>query len=419
MIYLSRKEDCCGCGACEQICAKKAIQLIPDNEGFWYPKVNEDLCVKCGLCIKACPVINQNNEREPLDVYAAINKDENIRKNSSSGGIFSIVAEIVLEQGGVVFGVKFNENWEVVFDYIESIDDIDCFRRSKYVQAWVGNAYNDVLRFLKQDRLVLFTGTPCQIAGLRTFLRRDYENLLLMDVICEGVPSPKVWKKYLEEETVRQGGKSSFLHHPISENDVLIRDISFRNKENGWKKFSFSLYLSKVTAEGEKNSVLPSYINRNSAYMQAMFNFLDLRPICYECPFKSCKSYSDITIADYWGIDVLHPDFFDNKGTSMVYINTDKGYKYLPLSSIYYINTKYEEAFRYNNIITSSKKHPNRDLFFAELDKSKSIIKLFNRLTYSRYVWYRLLIKDKLMKYMPMPIYSLIENLWRCVRKLY
>lgn len=381
MISINKKTDCCGCGACEQICSKKAIQLMPDNEGFWYPKVTEELCVKCGLCIKACPVINQNAEREPLDVYAAINKDEKIRKKSSSGGIFSIVAGNVLQQGGVVFGVKFNKQWEVVFDYIDSIDRIDEFRRSKYVQAWVGNAYKDVLHFLKQNRLVLFTGTPCQIAGLRTFLRRDYENLLLMDVICEGVPSPKVWKKYLEEETARQGEKNTVLHHPISENNVLIKDISFRNKDKGWKKYSFALTLAKATAEGEKNSVLPTYINRDSAYMQGMFSYLTLRPICYECPFKSCKSHSDITIADYWGITLLHPEFDDDKGTSMIFVNTEKGKSFLNLNKIKYIATSYEESFRFNNIVTSSRKHPKREAFYRKIDSCESIISLLEYYT--------------------------------------
>lgn len=381
MIKIVDKTYCCGCGACEQICAKKAIQLIPDNEGFGYPEVNEELCVDCGLCIKSCPVINQNDEREPLDVYAAVNKDESIRGKSSSGGIFSIVAEEVLEKGGVVFGVRFNENWEVIFDYFESIDKIDDFRRSKYVQAKVGDSYKDVLRFLKQGKYVLFTGTPCQIAGLRLFLRKEYENLILMDVICEGVPSPKLWKMYLEEEFSKQCKQATASYPNISTKELVIKDISFRNKESGWNRFSFSLNLTKRRNGDGDSPILYSYVNRDSAYMQAMFNYLDLRPICYVCPFKKCKSYSDITIADYWGIDKLHPEFNDNRGASMIFIHTEKGKSILSLEKMSYIKTNYKESFKFNNIITSSKKHPRREAFYKRIDTCESIISLLEYYT--------------------------------------
>ena len=417
MIEISRREDCCGCGACEQACPHSCISLIPDAEGYWYPKVDTTHCVDCHLCETVCPVIHQDTERTPLYVYAAKNKDESIRAVSASGGIFTIVAESVIDKGGVVFGVKFNEEWDVVFDYTETKEGLGQFRRSKYVQAWLGDTYKQIKEFLREKRLVLFVGTPCQVAGLRHFLRKDYDNLVLMDLICEGVPSPKVWKMYLKEEIARQSEKNTVLPHPISKKDVLIKDISFRNKSLGWKKFSFALILAKAKADGEKNLVLPSYINRDSAYMQAMFHYLDLRPICYECPFKSCKSQSDITIADYWGINKLHPEMDDDKGTSMVYINTEKGNAYYDAEQTNYIVTPYEEAFRFNNVITSSRRHPYRDKFFSRIDECDSIIQLLQQYTYTRSFKIKRGFKTVVKTVLPDFSHKYVKWLWKKVKR--
>lgn len=412
MINIASEKECCGCSACKQICPKHCIDLVANDEGYWYPQVDNQKCIDCGLCEKSCPVINQDEARIPLKVYAAKNKNEEIRGKSASGGIFSIVAESVLLQGGVVFGVEFDKEWNVVFGYTETIEGLSRFRRSKYVQAWVGDSYSQVRTFLKDGRLVLFTGTPCQIAGLRHFLKKDYDNLVLMDLICEGVPSPKVWQKYLNEEIARQCDKNTVLSHPISTKDVSVRDISFRNKSLGWKKYSFALTLSTTAGSGE-NSVLPSYINRDSAYMQAMFRYLDLRPICYECPFKKCKSGSDITIADYWGIYVLHPEMDDDKGTSMVFVNTAKGRKFYDVKKTSYIETSYEETFPYNNVVTSSKKHPNRDKFYHDLDKYDSIIELFEK-----YMYYGPeLRRVRLKKMLGSQLYDLLKVVWHKIKK--
>lgn len=417
MIEFKRREECCGCGACEQVCPKHCISLIPDREGYWYPHVDTNACIDCHLCEIACPVINQEQERTPIKVYAAINKNERIRAKSASGGIFTIVAEKVIGQGGVVFGVKFDDGWNVVFDYTESIEGLDAFRRSKYVQAWLGDTYSNVRDFLKKGRLVLFVGTPCQVAGLRRFLKRNYTNLLLMDLLCEGVPSPKVWKMYLEEEIVRLGEKNTVSSNPISKKNVLIKDISFRNKSLGWKKFSFALTFAKATADGESNSVLSSYINRDSAYMQAMFQYLDLRPICYECPFKSCKSHSDITIADYWGINSLHPEMDDDKGVSMVYINTEKGAAYYDADQTNYIETPYDEAFRFNNVITSSRRHPYRDKFFSKIDECDSVIQLLQQYTFTRSFIIKKEFKNVIRTALPEVSHKYVKWLWKKVKR--
>lgn len=411
MIDITRKESCCGCGACEQICPQNCISLIADYEGFLYPSVNKKECTNCHLCEKVCPVLNQDSERFPLKVLAAYNMNDNVRSESSSGGIFSIVAEEVIKQNGIVFGVKFDKNWNVAFDHTDNINGIKPYRGSKYVQARIDNNYKLVKKYLEIGKLVLFTGTPCQIAGLRTFLRKDYDNLILMDLICEGVPSPKIWKRYLYEEIERQCN----IRYKIPFKQVEIKSISFRNKDNGWDNFGFSFTLSKKSDNSGKEEILPTYTSRKSAYLQAMFHYLDLRPICYECPFKSCKSHSDITIADYWGIHILHPEIYDNKGTSMVYLHTSKGQHFLPTNKIKYIETTYREAWGANNIITSVNKHPRRDIFFSRIDETSSIIKLLERNTISLK---KRIAKELLSICLPPKIYQFIQEwIWKQRRK--
>ena len=202
MIQLMHKEDCCGCSACVQICPRHCIEMKENLEGFLYPLVDSHSCIECHLCEKVCPVLNQNDSIRPLKVCATKNPDEQIRMKSSSGGVFSILAESVIAAGGVVFGAGFNEHWAVVHSYTETKEGLSAFRMSKYLQSVVGNTYKEVQAFLKQGRLVLYSGTPCQIAGLKLFLRKDYDNLLTVDFICHGVPSPGVFRWYLTEETI-------------------------------------------------------------------------------------------------------------------------------------------------------------------------------------------------------------------------
>jgi coenzyme F420-reducing hydrogenase beta subunit len=199
MITITDKAKCVGCNACEQCCSSQSITMQEDIEGFLYPYVNTETCTNCRLCEKVCPVINQKDQSKPLICYAAKNKDEEIRLESSSGGVFTLLAEKVIREGGVVFGARFNESWEVVHDYAETIERLSVFRGSKYVQSRIGKTYIHVKQFLKKGRFVLFSGTPCQIAGLRLFLGREYDNLLTVDVVCHGVPSPKIWNMYLNQ----------------------------------------------------------------------------------------------------------------------------------------------------------------------------------------------------------------------------
>ncbi len=229
MIELKRKEDCVGCWACAQRCPKECISMHEDSEGFLYPEVDASLCIDCHLCEKVCPVIHPGGERRPLASYAAVNRDERVRQSSSSGGVFTALAEKVIARGGVVFGARFDEKWEVVHGWTDSVEGLAGFRGSKYVQSRMGSCFREAESFLKSGREVLFSGTPCQVSGLRLFLRKEYAGLLTVDFICHGVPSPGVWRNYLKEEVARQcDGKNTVSPGPISGKDALVGLLFFR-----------------------------------------------------------------------------------------------------------------------------------------------------------------------------------------------
>ena len=357
-----------------------------DNEGFLYPQVDKDSCIGCGLCEKVCSVLNQGEERKPLQVYAAKNINEEIRIQSSSGGIFTLLAEQILCEGGVVFGARFNADWEVIHDYTETKEGLAAFRGSKYVQSRLGDSFCQAERFLKQGRKVMFTGTPCQIAGLKLFLRKAYDNLLTVDFICHGVPSPGVWKKYLEELIALQGNrKNSVLSHskPIIPNS--IRDISrieFRNKGLGWKKYSFALTLSVPNGYGAKNTVLLSEPYNKNIFMKGFLADLYLRPSCYACPAKSMKSGSDITLGDFWGIQYVMPECDDDKGICCLMVNTGKGYRLLPSNKwVDYSESDYSTVIKYNKAhVMSVALNLKRNLFFDKFQKTDSVIRLIDKI---------------------------------------
>lgn len=270
-----------------------------DGEGFLYPKVDTETCIDCGLCEMVCPVINQGAKGKPIAAYAAKNPDEEIRCQSSSGGIFTMLAERTIRSGGVVFGARFDEHWNVIHDYAETIEGVAAFRGSKYVQSRMGDCYRKVEMFLRREREVLFSGTPCQIAGLKKFLRKEYNNLVTMDVICHGVPSPGVWREYLNETV---SGR--------------IQAISFRDKREGWRHSGFALH----TFEQEYYEPL----NRN-LFMRGFLADIYLRPSCYACPAKGFSSGSDLTLGDYWGIESQKPELEDGKGVSAILVNSVRG----------------------------------------------------------------------------------------------
>ena len=336
--------------------------MSEDNEGFLYPIVNKSDCIDCGLCEKACHELHPFSERNPQKVYATINKNDQIRMTSSSGGIFYLLAERTITEGGVVFGARFDEQWDVVIDYAETMEDVRAFMGSKYVQARIETSYADAKKFLQEGRKVLFSGTPCQIAGIHHFLREFYDNLLTVDIICHGVPSPKVWGKYLDE-VVTAGRKA-------------IKDVHFRNKRDGWKQFNFTMSYNK-----DEQYVSLCSCHKHNHYMLAFLSDMILRPSCHDCQAKYGRSHSDITLADFWGIKSEMPEMDDDKGTSLVLVNTDKGYATLDWSKVIYKETA-EEAIKHNPAwYLSVVAHPRREDFFTRLDESGSIIKLINEFT--------------------------------------
>lgn len=377
MIRVIDKKKCCGCTACVQVCPKKCIDLIEDTEGFLYPRVNAESCVECGACEKVCPFTSALQMRmNPLISYAAKNRDERIRKESSSGGIFTALAENVISEGGVVFGVRFDEKWNPVFDYADTVDEIVAFRGSKYVQSTVGDSFKKVKSFLKANRKVLFSGTPCQVAGLKTFLRQEYDNLLTVEVVCHGVPSPGVWRKYLEEKVAAfkaAAGKSTDLHslNLISS----IEDIRFREKSHGWKKYRFVLNFAESSDEGKKSSDL-SLVFNDSEWGKAFVNNLFLRPSCHTCMVKSFASRADMTIADFWGIEKILPLFDDDRGCSAVIIHTEKAKMQFQRLNCDKLKVGIVDIIAGNSAIVKSwKASPNRERFFEKVSKGCSVVK--------------------------------------------
>lgn len=349
-LKIKNKKECTGCHACLSACPQSCISMENDSEGFWYPKVNYDNCIKCGLCVKVCPTINKTTvENQPV-AYACINKDEAIRLESSSGGIFTLVAEKVIDNGGVVFGVRFDKDFNIVHSYVENKKELNKFRGSKYVQSKIGETYKQAKDFLENGREVLFTGTPCQISGLKSYLGKDYDNLFCMDNICHGVPSPKVWNKYVSFREGQVGSRT--------------QRIAFRRKDEGWKQYSVSFLFKNDT---EYRETL-----RKDLFMRAFLKDICLRPSCYDCEFKTLHRESDITLADFWGIQRMLPDMDDDKGTSLIFVNSNNGQFMIEKlkDKIICEEVDINQAVSFNSAAIKSVAHnPKRASFFEELDQ--------------------------------------------------
>jgi coenzyme F420-reducing hydrogenase beta subunit len=279
--------------------------MKPDHEGFLYPEIDRKKCIDCNKCKDICPANKQNLNKikDNQIVYAAINKNEVIRNKSTSGGIFSLLAEEIVHKHGIVFGVKFNNNFTVVHSHAETMEGITEFYRSKYVQSNVGETFKECKEYLEQGRYVAFSGTPCQIGGLRAYLSKDYANLFCIDIICMSVPSPKIWEKYLEYREQKNGAK--------------IREIAFRYKNPNWQGSSLYFQFGNGTEYKETG--------RKDPYLQVFASDICARYSCYTCNFRTLNRESDITIADFWGIEHICSEMFDNKGTSLVMVHSKKG----------------------------------------------------------------------------------------------
>lgn len=346
MININSKKDCCGCNACYSICPTSCIKMIEDEEGFLYPNVDGSKCIGCEKCINVCPMINGRKYNLEIDVYAAQNNDKDIQFESSSGGIFSIIADYILDNNGVVYGAAYNEKFQIVHKGIYTKDDLWKLRGSKYVQSNINDTYREAKQNLKNNRLVLFSGTPCQIAGLINYLGKEYINLYLIDIVCHGVPSPGVFRRYINYMKDKFRANITNINFRAKELDIAALKIEFANGKK---------YLS---------------LSNKDLFYRAFFSDIILRPSCYECRHNSFRSGSDITLADYWGASTRFPDYKEREdGVSLVINKTKKGKElfYLNSHKMEYIKSDIEHAAIKNpNIYNSSIMNSKRPDFFSE-----------------------------------------------------
>lgn len=346
MIKISDKTKCTGCHACFDACPTKSIVMKVDSEGFWYPSVQEETCIHCDRCEKVCPVIHCNRQvNDGQNVYAAFAKDERIRRSGSSGGIFTLLAEYVLSQGGVVFGAAFDSSFQVRHMVVQSKEELVKLQESKYVQSKIGNTYSIAEEYLKKGVAVLFSGTPCQIAGLKSYLGKEYDTLITQDLVCHGVPSPLVWNRYLAWEQAAEGKE--------------IANFSFRNKDSGWRQYSVVIQYKDGTQKRSRASKHPM--------MRAYLSDACLRPSCYSCPNKGKDRSSDLTLADFWNVGEFVPAYDDNKGVSLVVCNTLKGERLFEavLAKVEYQKVK-KEVLDHNIPFNCSAQKPLRRQAFMQ-----------------------------------------------------
>lgn len=346
MVHLADKNKCTGCSACTSSCPNGCITMVWDREGFAFPSINNGVCLNCELCRKACPVLNvkETNSKNTL-AYAAYTMDTDLRMESSSGGIFSEISKEVLKRNGVIYGAAYDKNFRVIHKCVDQYESLDSLRRAKYSQSDLGNCFPEIKKRLEYGQRVLFSGTPCQVAGLKSFLQQDYDELLCVDFVCHGIPSPMVWEKYVQ-------------YRAHLDNNVLPKHINLRSKESGWSRYSYSVAFDY--ADGKR------YIssNGNDAFMRLFVGDYILRESCSNCQFKGYDRVSDITLGDFWGIWDVAPAMDDNKGTSLVLVHSSKGEDVLKSISdkIKYRQVTLEEASRMNpSLLKSSIHQPGRE----------------------------------------------------------
>lgn len=304
MIKIEDKSLCCGCWACYSICPKHCIEMQMDSEGFHYPVVDLRNCIDCGLCDRSCPINQPLLDDRPPKNYVVQHKDSIIRKDSTSGGFFTAISQYVIERGGIVFGAAFNEDMVLCHQYADTLEDCGKFRGSKYLQSLIGDAYLKAKIFLEEGKMVVFSGTPCQIAGLYAFLKyRRYERLLTIDLVCRGVPSPRLANDY-------------FAYNSLKKNSRVV-DYKSRDKYYDYCYSTATIFFQDRSKQYHKG--------KESDFMLTLY-FKDMisRPSCYACHFKTLNRISDFTIFDCWDAPALSKKF-DKKGATNVFIHTLNG----------------------------------------------------------------------------------------------
>ncbi len=352
-LEINNKSDCTGCRACEQLCPVKCITMCEDEEGFIFPKIDEEKCINCGLCKKRCPQLNNRIENKEIKAYAIKSKEVSDSKKSTSAGMAYILTKKIVENNGAVFGCAYNEKLEAVQMKIEDKTNLEKLRGSKYVFSNTLHTYTEVKKALEEEKEVLYIGTPCQIGGLYAFLGKEYEKLITVDIVCHGVPSPKAFSKYLEYLEEKYNSK--------------IINYEFRNKDKAiWGEFCV-----KVTLE---NGI--KYIDANEdPYYSNFLKGTMYRECCYDCKYANTNRIGDITLADFWGIEQVNPKFYSEQGVSLVFINTKKGNKIFNdiKENIVYNEQTIEEASRKNgNLMHPTKRTAKRDSIYSGIDNKKA-----------------------------------------------
>ena len=355
MISIKNNIDCCGCNACGDVCAHGAITFKTDIEGFWYPVVDETKCVDCRLCERVCPELHigelKKNDNNPPVTVAAINKNMAVRWDSTSGGAFSALAEVMYEQGGYVSGAVYDENFLVHNFVSDKPEDLSRLRSSKYLQSNAEGLYARIRELLRNGKKVLACGTPCQMAALRLFLHKDYDNLVIVDFICRGVNSPKVYRKYLDSLERKYGGKVVY--------------VKAKNKELGWRNLT-----RKVVFD---NGKVYYGVKMDDNFRRGYHTNVFCRPSCYTCQYKGFPRIADITIADYWGIEKINKNLDNNIGTSMILLNSKKGENFFGQvkDKIEWEYTTFESILPGNVALTKPIEPAkiDRRQFFEDLDK--------------------------------------------------
>ncbi len=367
-LLTGEKEKCSGCSACKSICPKNAIEMLSDEEGFLYPVLNKDKCINCGLCKNTCPYDKELDLNEPVKAYASQEKDEKNLLNASSGGMFGVFAESILNDGGCVSGAVYTDKFKVSHILTNEKNEALKMKGSKYVQSDMKDCFSQIKEKLSTEESVLFTGTPCQCHGLKSYLKKDYENLYLVDLICHGVPSPKLFESYISYEEKKFG---------------KLTEIKFRNKKiHGWGSKG-SIKALKGERETEK-SITPF---NNSFYNLYYIENAVSRKSCYSCPYAQIKRSGDITIGDYWGVENAFPQEKMKNGVSALLINTEKGEKLFEKTKdkINFFSADVSHIQKGNgNLNEPSKKPSEREILYKDLNEKgyEFIIKKYCRLSY-------------------------------------
>ncbi|BBB90116.1 MAG TPA: Coenzyme F420 hydrogenase/dehydrogenase, beta subunit C-terminal domain [Methylomusa anaerophila] len=342
----TRKEDCYGCSACYNVCPVQCIRMISDSEGYSYPAIDNNRCTKCRLCEEVCPLEPSGYKFKGVDnpvAYAAWNKNDSVRRTSTSGGLFVALSGYILNNSGAVFGAMFDSNFAVVHGCAETKQQRDKFKGSKYVQSNIGDTYKQVKDLLEAGKKAMFTGTPCQVGGLYAFLRKDYDNLFTVDLVCHGVPSPGLFRDHINNL------KNKFK--------ADIESINFRDKQKGWGTYYLKIKFANGKIYG-RNALM-------DFYYRMFLKYYFVRPSCYRCEYTKMNREADITIADFWGIEKIRPELKKSGGVSMVLVNSEKGLRLFEWAGndLIYERVEIEEAMQ-PNMHVARDRNPQRDDFF-------------------------------------------------------